>query len=180
MKNYLVKIFILVFGIGLLMPTFVLAEDGEEKEKKSPVLVYEFYGETCPHCAALNEWFDSIEEEYGDYFDLVKYETYNSKANNTLMGLVADHFGEEANGVPYIVVGEHTMSGFSEESADELLGYIMEEYEKEESERSDVVAYVIAESGWKPDDKSFDLIVGIVGVVIFVGLVFIVIKARQD
>jgi thiol-disulfide isomerase/thioredoxin len=86
MKKFLNIVLVFVFTI-LLVPTFVLAEgeDKNEEVKKAPIQIYEFYGSSCGYCAALNSWFESIEKDYGDYFDLVKYEVWGSEKNNALM-----------------------------------------------------------------------------------------------
>lgn len=186
MKGYLNKLFILLLSLTLIVPTFVFAEK-EESEKedestveetvKTPVKVYEFYGATCSYCAALNEWFDSIEEEYGKYFDLVKYEVWNDQANSELMNTVAAKLNTEVTGVPFLVIGGNYLSGFDPSTdAEVVLGYIMEEYEKAEADRIDVVGGDYKE----PDTTTRDLIVGIVFAGLAVGLVAVCINARKE
>ena len=76
-------LFILLIGI-LLVPCTVLANDQE------PVKVYFFYGNGCPHCAEAEEFFDSIEDELGDQFDIVSYENWYNSYNVDLMHNVAE------------------------------------------------------------------------------------------
>ena len=76
-------LFVMLIGI-LLVPCTVLAEE------KDPVNVYFFYGNGCPHCAEAEEFFDSIEDELGDKFDIVSYETWYDTDNVDLMNEVAD------------------------------------------------------------------------------------------
>ena len=176
MKKFLSKLFILLFAFVLVVPYFALAA------KKEPVIVYLFRGEGCPHCAEAEEWFASIEEEYGDYFDLQDYEVWYNEENSELMSLVAQYMGESADGVPYIIVGDHTFSGFDTSYEEQIIGYIKEEYEKDPAERANIVPTVIQESGWgqEEDTTTRDLIVGLVLVVIVVGLVAIIIVARKE
>lgn len=192
MKKYLNKLLILLLSFVFLVPSFVSAADENDNEevKKEPVKVYVFRGEGCPHCEEGLEWFESIEEEYGDYFDLTTYEVWYDSNNGQLMSLVGQYFNEEADGIPYIIIGKHTYSGFDSNDSDTLIGYIMEEYEKDEEDRTDAVSEVIKESGWTPSvateekkeesSKTNDLIIGLVGVVLVVGIVVVIIKARQD
>ena len=60
----------------MAMPFSVLAEGEEDAENEAEttdevseeskeVKIYFFRGEGCPHCAEAEEWFQSIEEEYG-------------------------------------------------------------------------------------------------------------------
>ena len=186
MKGYLNKFLIILLSLVLLVPAFVFAEEEAKEEEsdveveetvKTPVKVYEFYGSTCGHCAALNEWFDSIDDEYGQYFDLIKYEVWESQENAELMNTVAAKLNTEVTGVPFLVVGGKYLSGFDASTdADVVLGYIMEEYEKAEADRIDIVGGKYEE----PDAKTRDLIVGIVFAVLGVGLVAVCINARKE
>jgi len=180
MKGYLNKFLILLLSFALIVPIVVGAENEEETNTeetvKTPVKIYEFYGETCSYCAALNEWFDSIEEEYGNYYDLIKYEVWNNQENSRLMETVAAKLNTEVTGVPFLVIGSNYLSGFDTSTdADVVLGYIMEEYEKAEADRIDIV-----DGDYEgPDTTTRDLIVGIVFAVLGVGLVAVCINARK-
>ena len=189
MKKYLNKFFVLFIAFVLLMPNFVFAEKEDKKENKddekveevvkSPVKVYEFYSTSCPHCSALNEWFDSIVEEYGAYFTLEKFEVSSSSTNSSLMDEVAKELGTDASGVPFVVIGENYVSGFSEDTTPEtIIGYIMEEYEKDENDRINFVSEL--KEAKEKEAKKTDLIVGVVGAIIFVGIIFVIKKAREE
>jgi len=69
MKKFILSIVLIL----LITPMFVNAK---EKEK---INVYVFYGDGCPHCHNAFNFFESIEKEYGKYFDLVEYEVSNSE-----------------------------------------------------------------------------------------------------
>ena len=69
------RLFLLFILVLILIPCYVKAEN-------NPVLIYEFYGHGCPHCTNSFVWFDYIEEEYGKYFDLVKYEVWYNEDNS--------------------------------------------------------------------------------------------------
>lgn len=188
MKKFLNKLFILIFMLVLVVPFGVFAEGEEETtdedvtEEKSPVKVYEFYGSTCGYCASLNEWFDSIEEEYGDYFDLVKLEVWENTDNSSLMDSVANTLGITVTGIPFVVIGENYSTGFdSATTPDTILGYIMSEYEKDDSERVDIVNAVgdiVTSSEEETGDSG--IIIGVVFAVIVVGTIVLVIKARKE
>lgn len=107
--------------------------------ERTPVPVIVFHGETCPHCHEAFEWFDSIEGEYGQYFDLVKYEVWNDESNAALMNEVASYLGETPEGVPYIIIGTKTFSGFTQSYSDQIISAIMEEYNKNLEERVNVI-----------------------------------------
>ena len=74
--------------------------------------VYLFRGHGCSHCYELIEYLTTIVDEYGKYFNLVSYEVWYNTANSDLMTNVASVLGDNANGVPYLVIGNKTFIGF--------------------------------------------------------------------
>src|SRR5699024_2011339 len=69
-------LFVLLIGI-LIIPCSTLVVNAAESEN-DPVNIYFFYGDGCPHCAEAEEFFDSIEDEYGDMYNIVFYETWSN------------------------------------------------------------------------------------------------------
>lgn len=107
------------------------------KDKK--INVYIFHGDGCPHCAKAFEFFDSIEEEYGKYYNLVKYETWTSlfaSRNNKMMKEVAQSFNEDLEklGVPYIIIGDKTFLGYSDSYKEDIKKAIVDAYNDEDYE----------------------------------------------
>lgn len=179
MKN-LKYLFVLLLAI-LVLPVMVYAEgeevtsSGDSKE----VNIYLFRGEGCPHCQEAEEWFASIEEEYGSMFKVVDYETWYDEDNAALMKKVADARGEEANGVPYIIIGNKSWNGFAESYASEMLEEIKSEYEKDVKDRYDIMK--LLPNGVKKDEKkSNDVLVLILILVVVGGVCFGVYKARNN
>ena len=120
------KLFIMLCCLVLVfMPMTVRAA---EKEK---VNVYIFYGDGCPHCHRAFEFFKSIDEEYGKYYKLVKFETWYSSSNNKMLIEVAEKMGSDLEklGVPYIVIGDKVFEGYTEEYDEEIKKTIKETYE---------------------------------------------------
>ena len=120
------KLFMILCCLVLVfMPMTVRAA---EKEK---VKVYIFYGDGCPHCHRAFEFFKSIDEEYGKYYKLVKYETWYSSSNNKMLVEVAEKMGSDLDklGVPYIVIGDKVFEGYTEEYDEDIKKAIKEAYE---------------------------------------------------
>lgn len=88
-----------------------------KKEEKiscdKKVTVHLFWGNGCPHCETAIKYFDTLKNTYGECFELAKYETWYDKDGRTLLEDVAGYLGEDVGGVPYIVIGEDTFSGYS-------------------------------------------------------------------
>ena len=131
--------FLLVLLLAFMIPFAVFAE-GEEAEASEEVTsaevtdsgksskevnLYFFRGEGCSHCAEAEAWFESIEKEYGDYFTIKDYETWYNQDNAEYMQKVAESRGDEAGGVPYIIIGDYTWVGFTEEYEDEMIQAIL-------------------------------------------------------
>ena len=125
------KYLLLIVSALLILPFAVFADGEEEAEatESKEVNVYLFRGEGCPHCQEAEEWFASIEEEYGSYYNIVDYETWYDKDNAELMERVAEARGEEMvdvlnsamTGLPIIT----TIHSFDAESLPHRMGRMM-------------------------------------------------------
>lgn len=165
-------LFVMLIGI-LLVPCTVLADE------KDSVNVYFFYGNGCPHCAEAEEFFDSIEDELGDKFDIVSYETWYDTDNVDLMNEVADIRKEEPQGVPYIIIGNQSWDGYTSSYDDEIIDKIQSEYEKDTDSRYDVMTYVESVNGKKEDNYASDIAVVIAIVLVVAGIGFGIWYARR-
>ena len=171
-------LFVLLIGI-LLIPNMVLAADSENEEN-APVHVYFFYGDGCPHCAEAEEFFDSIEDELGDKFEIIGYETWSNSDNVALMDAVSEARKEEPSGVPYIIIGNQSWDGYRSSYDDEIIDKIEAEYEVAEDERYDIMNYVEA-IGYATPKSGYagDIAVVIAMVLIVAGVSFGIWYARS-
>ena len=161
---------VLVLGI-LLIPSTVLADEEvtSSNEDSKKVNIYFFRGEGCPHCEEAEEFFESIQEEYGEYFTVVDYETWYDKDNAELMKKVAEARDEEANGVPYIIIGNKSWNGYSSDYDDAIKEKIKEVYEQDPSDRYDIMKYV--DKNAKPEkDYSSDVVALIIIILATAGI----------
>lgn len=142
----LIIIFIISFIYILFSPLSVYAKD--------KVNIYFFNGEGCSHCEEFKTWIDGIKTEYGNLFEVKDYETWNNEENASLMYRVAEVRGEEVEGVPYIVIGDHSWLGFHESYTSEIMTTIESEYEKDSSERYDVMNLINNNSSNQKVDSS--------------------------
>lgn len=140
----------------------VLKEEGIKynlkgyKESEDKINIYLFRGNGCGHCKNFVTFLYENIEEYGKYFNLVSYEIFYNQDNSKLMSKVSKFFGEEATGVPYIVIGDKYFSGFGEGAKEDIKKAIKDLYEsknrydvfeemkKPEEEPKDTSAQVIA------------------------------------
>lgn len=172
MKNTKILIFSLFACMMLIFPFFVSAEEKDEDttEASDKVTVHIFKRSGCPYCEAALEFFDELAEdkEYGEYFELAKYDVVSESESSQLFDELADYLDETIEGVPYIVIGEERFPGYTESWNEDMKSAIKELYETPVDERVDIVSNVINNVA-KPDKSSavveFAVCAGIVGVV---------------
>lgn len=166
-------LFVIIFGI-LLLPFSVFADDSvNNSETNKKVNVYFFYGNGCPHCEEAEKFFESIQKEYGEYFTIVDYETWYDTDNADLMQKVAEARQETSDGVPYIIIGDQSWSGYDTTYDDEIKNKIKEVYDTETSNRYDIMDYVDdIQARSASEDKSYaqDIMVVIAIILVVFGI----------
>lgn len=175
MKKFKLLLISLLF-VAFIAPFGVRAEgeDANDTSEREKINVYIFRGEGCPHCAEALEFFESIKDEYGKYYDLIAYEVYNDESNAALMDKVADYLNITIGGVPFIIVGEETFPGFQASIGEDIKRAIVEEYNKNDDERTDLISDVK-----NAKEKNYDVVVTVVSLVAVVGIVAFVVYARK-
>lgn len=190
-----IKLFLAIIMCLFAMPLAVLADEGsddnvevtsgetEVQEEDNRVKIYFFRGEGCPHCADAEEFFNSIEEEYGQYYKILDYETWYNSDNAALLQKVGEARNEEISGVPYILIGDKSWSGYDDSFADEIKDTIKSEYEKAVADRYDIANYVdftnAAGNVTEAAKKSNDAMVLIIILLAVAGITYGVVAARK-
>lgn len=118
-----IKLLLVALISVVLLPLSINAASNEK------ITVHIFRGEGCGYCKAALSFFDSIKEEYGQYYELEEHEVWYDEDNATLMSNVAAYFNEEVNGVPYIIIGDKTFQGYTESYNDEIKQAIKDAYD---------------------------------------------------
>lgn len=169
--------YLVVLLIAALIIPFTIQVKAEGEESKE-VKLYFFRGEGCSHCAEAEAWFQSIEEEYGSYFQIIDYETWYNKENADLMQRVAKARGEKAEGVPYIIIGNQSWNGFAQSYTSEMIERIKSEFEKDVEDRYDIIK-LLPEMEKEKDSTGSDILALVIILVVFGGICFGVYKARK-
>ncbi len=116
-----------------------LAQEGIEhdlsnyKETDDQAVIYLFRGHGCSFCKNFLTFLNSIVGEYGQYFKVVSFETWQSQENATLLEEVATFLGADAGGVPFIIIGDRVFPGYSDSYNDQIKAAIMDQYESKNS-----------------------------------------------
>lgn len=192
MKKF--KLYLAIIMCLLMIPFTVFADEAdtdskdeattEEKDTKSEdskkVKIYFFRGEGCPHCAEAEEFFDSIKDEYGEYYKIVDYETWYNTENADLLQKVGNARDEKISGVPYILIGNKSWSGYSSDMNDEIISTIKSEYEKDVADRYDIMELIDTDSTKaKEKSKSGDVMSLIIVLIVVAGISYGVVVARK-
>ena len=157
------KISLLLIVLAILLVPFTTVA----KSKK--VNVYFFRGEGCSHCAEAEEFFKSIEAEYGKYYKLVDYEVWHNQDNASLMEQVAEARGDEAGGVPYIIIGDKSWNGYASDYADSIKKKIKDVYNQKPKDRYDVMDHIKDGKGNK--NYFMDIIISVLVVAVVAGAI---------
>ena len=88
-----------------------------------------FWGDGCPHCENAMKFLNSIEDEYGKYYKLNKFEVWYNPDNGKLLHQFASKMGEEVSVIPYIIIGNQTFKGFHEEDKQQIIDAIVSQHE---------------------------------------------------
>jgi len=100
-------LYILILGLLLfsLIAPFVSAEEN------NGVVIYFFWGEGCPHCAAEEPFLEKLQEKYSQ-LGVKSFETWYNQENANLFTKMAEAYGTKASGVPTTFIGEKYIVGY--------------------------------------------------------------------
>ena len=171
-----IKLLLVALISVVLLPLSINAASNEK------ITVHIFRGEGCGYCKAALSFFDSIKEEYGQYYELEEHEVWYDEDNATLMSNVAAYFNEEVNGVPYIIIGDKTFQGYTESYNDEIKQAIKDAYDsgKFEDRVKQVQNGTATTSNTSKKDKDSNTTTIIIIAVALVGFVALFYFARDN
>lgn len=111
----------------------IKADLSNYKENDNQAIIYMFRGDGCSYCRSFLNYLSSIVEEYGDYFRLVSYEVWQDNNNAELLENVAKFLGKDADGVPFIVIGDKVFEGYGANYDDDIINAIKKQYDSKNS-----------------------------------------------
>lgn len=95
--------YVLVF-LFMFIPSMVFGKE---------LNIYLFHGDGCPHCRDEIAFLDEYLEDK-DNIHLYKYEVWYDEDNQNKLAEVGKITGAEADSIPYLVVGDYVITGYSE------------------------------------------------------------------
>lgn len=148
------------------------------EESNDKVNVYIFRGGTCSHCFEAIAHFASIYQESGKYFNVKTYEVWNNTDNNDLMKKVAENNGDEVSGVPYIVIGNKSWSGYDTQYDSQMMTKIKSEYNKSKNKRTDIVNDILGKKSTS-NNTSSDILSVLIILLVAGGITYGIIMTRK-
>lgn len=113
--NCIKKIFFTLLFTTLLFFSFSFKIEAKE------VNVYVFYGKTCPHCEEALKYLNSVKEEYD--LNIIKYEVWFDTENRQKMDVVSDYLDVNVTGVPFVIIDNTPIIGYSDSVTDKTYKY---------------------------------------------------------
>ena len=164
------KIFITLITLILLLPIInVQATSKEYKDLVAPIVkekvsdnkinLYLFYSESCPHCHDEIEYLKTIKEKYKEQLNIYKYEVTKNKDNSKILESVKKVYGVNNQYVPFTVIGEDYIVGFSE-STETSIESIIDNYINDTNDKKFDIPLIGKITG---KDASLTLIATILG-----------------
>ncbi len=118
-RQTVILLSILCIILGIIIGLFLFSDIGRA-EMQDKVVIYFFWGDGCPHCAAQKPFLENMEDKYPQ-LDVKSFETWNNQENQKLFQEMAAAYGIEARGVPTTFIGDyHPIVGYSESMADDI------------------------------------------------------------
>lgn len=165
------KIILVLLTILFLLPHSTKALSKKYNDIIAPIVgetieeekinIYLFHSENCPHCKAEIKYLDSlINGKYKDKINVYKYEVSKNKKNNELLTSVKTLFDETSPYIPFTVIGEEYIIGFSEVTEGQI-EYLIDDYLKDEVSEKTFTIPLLGKVAAK--DASISLIAVILG-----------------
>lgn len=114
---------IIIFFILLFIP-FIL-------EAKGKIDMYLFYGQECPHCEEMREFLNEYLKDNSNV-TLHEYEVWHNENNKSLFQKVQNKLNVKRSSVPYLVISDKVIIGYSQELTDESIISSVNYYKKTE------------------------------------------------
>ena len=147
------KVLLSIILLFIFIPTVVLASDLDdaksitikealEMEKidsniknykeENPITIYLFMGKGCPHCHEFLEYTrNTLLDKYQGKIKFEIYEVWNNTDNKLLFDKVCNYYSKKNCGVPYIIIGEKYVVGYTEKKNTDIDKFIEQEYNNE-------------------------------------------------
>jgi glutaredoxin len=114
-----------ITAIVFILSIFIL---GNKVQAQTPIDIYFFYGQGCPHCAKEEKFLDKLEQENKN-IKINRYEVWSHPENANLLKKIGESLNLNITGVPVLIVGDKSEIGYySDETTGQKILSIMDYY----------------------------------------------------
>lgn len=99
--------------VGLWLESSPPAVAAPPAQSEAPVIIYFFWGDGCPHCAAAKPLLADLAKQYPNVV-IRDYEVWHVEANREPFARMTARFGFEPTAVPTIFIGDRYWIGYAE------------------------------------------------------------------
>ena len=119
-RSFFPLIFLFICLAAFQAPGFTQTAAAQtQAEATRPVVIYLFWGDGCPHCAAAEPFLNELTQRYTNT-ELRSYEVWNVPENQELFKKMTAVYGFEPHGVPTILIGDQYWEGYSDQIGQEI------------------------------------------------------------
>jgi glutaredoxin len=116
--------------VSVFSPDMTARADAQNQITPTPindkmVIIYLFWGDGCPHCAAAKPFLEGLTRQYPNAV-LRPYEVWYNESNQALMWKMTAAYGFKPSGVPTIFIGSRHWVGYSDIVRDEIAATVAE------------------------------------------------------
>lgn len=97
-------------------------------KEDNKINIYFFWGKGCPHCEEEFAFFNSLDEEDKNRYNLYTFEIWYNEENAKLVHIFAQEMNDTVTGVPYTIIGNKSFKGFGKNSKEEFINAINKQY----------------------------------------------------
>jgi len=106
-------IILIILGVIIISPFSINADNSEENSNyENTIILYQFYGQGCPHCSAESKFLEEMQQKYPS-LEVKEHEIYFNEENRQLFTDMAKSYKTEIKGVPTIFIDDRVIVGFS-------------------------------------------------------------------
>lgn len=125
--------------ILVLLLTFLFVPLGAKADEV--INIHLFYGNGCPHCAHEKQFLEEYLRDNEDV-KLYTYEVWYNSSNQDLLSKVQEKLNNKQSGVPYTVIGDKVIIGYSDGVTDVNIKKYIDNYKNDKSSYRDYVGEI--------------------------------------
>jgi len=129
-NNPLPYVFIVLIIAIMFILYFTNNKDRRLHSTSNKVNIYVFYGDTCSYSQKLINYLTELKNnnDINYKFNIVYIEVWNDENNAAVLKSVAEYLNTDIDGVPFYIINNEVLQGFSTRAEDAIVEKINDAY----------------------------------------------------